>query len=246
MFIGIVTVNSGAAFRSKKANMSMFIVTQSAARIDFAKLESSVVRLKDIAHALSWVNRYTGHAAFGFSVAAHSLAVSYYLKRRGESAAVQLGGLMHDAHEAYFGDVSTPLKLYLDMVPTLRELGITQEQIDKFQLSFKAREDAVQDMVARKLGIDVALTRHPAVKQADLIALYVERYALLPPDPEGEGPWPIIAKITPDMCDGMDTPVAGLLPAAVAKVFVSRFHELTAEIAAEAAAADRVGAVAAA
>ncbi|CAB5514275.1 hypothetical protein LMG26857_03333 [Achromobacter anxifer] len=219
----------------------MFIMTQSAARIDFQDLEASTVRLNDIAHALSWVNRYTGHAAFGFSVAAHSLAISYFLEKRGESAAVQMGGLMHDAHEAYFGDVSTPLKKYLDVVPELRTLGVTQEQIDKFQLAFRAREDAVQDMVAKKLGIDVSLTRHPAVKKADLIALYVERYALLPPDEPGEGPWPIIAGITPDMCKGMAAPVKGLAPEAVAKVFVARFHELEAKMAAEEADARKAG-----
>lgn len=207
----------------------MFIVTSSAARIDFSDLGSAVIRLSDIAHALSWINRFTGHARFGFSVAAHSLAVSYFLKATGESAAVQMGGLMHDAHEAYFGDVATPIKVYLDILPQLRAIGVTEEQIEKLMLSFRAREDAVQNVVAEKLGLDVGLMRHKAVKRADLLALYVERHALLPADGV-EGPWPILAGITADMCVGMPVPVDGLPPAAVAKVFMARFEELRAEM----------------
>jgi len=212
----------------------MFIVTTSAARIDFSRLDDAAIRLTDVAHALSWINRFTGHARFGFSVAAHSLAVSRFLKSQGASAAVQMGGLMHDAHEAYFGDVTTPVKVYLDIIPQLLSIGVSQSQIDELLLGIRAREDAVQDAVAGKLGLDVRFLRHKDVKRADLIALYVERHALLPPDAE-DGPWPILDGISAGMCLGMPVPVEGTSPAAVAAEFCERFEVLRQEMAVEAA-----------
>lgn len=218
--------------QTRRLKDHMFIVTSSAERIDFSNLSSARIHLSDIAHALSWVNRFTGHARFGFSVASHSLAVSYFLESRGASAAVQMGGLMHDAHEAYFGDVATPIKHYLDILPQLRSIGVSEDQIDTLMLGIRAREDAVQDVVAQKLGLDVRTMRHKDVKRADLLALFVERHELLPPDGK-DGPWPILQGITHDMCADMPKPVDGLVPAAVAKVFMARFEELRAQMSAE-------------
>lgn len=61
-----------------------------------------------IAHALSKICRFTGH--FGtteiYSVAQHSVLTSYLLQ-----GPDKLDGLLHDAHEAFVGDMSAPLKL---------------------------------------------------------------------------------------------------------------------------------------
>lgn len=59
----------------------------------------------DIAHALSQVNRYTGHTIVPISVAEHSVRVAEIC-----SAKNQLWGLLHDASEAYLCDVSRPVK----------------------------------------------------------------------------------------------------------------------------------------
>lgn len=64
----------------------------------------------DIAHALSRQCRYNGHVRGFLSVARHSLWVSYYLKEQGYGPKVQLAGLLHDAAEAYMGDMIRPLK----------------------------------------------------------------------------------------------------------------------------------------
>lgn len=74
-------------------------------------------------------------------------------------------GLLHDAHEAYIGDVTTPLKRLLG--PSYREI-----------------EHAVWRVVSEKF--DIPFDAHPIVKEADLRILQNERKDLLGPTPE---PW---------------------------------------------------------
>ena len=63
-----------------------------------------------IAMALSGINRFCAHTVRPISVAEHSLLVCNILADQGYSHLVQLAGLLHDAHEAYIGDVSSPVK----------------------------------------------------------------------------------------------------------------------------------------
>ena len=66
------------------------------------------VHIWDIAHALAYLNRYTGHARFPVSVAQHSV-----LCARLAPQWIALEALLHDAAEAYLGDVSRPVKQFL-------------------------------------------------------------------------------------------------------------------------------------
>lgn len=63
--------------------------------------------IKIIAFALSNINRYTGHVG-QYSVAEHSVLVAEQLPDH-----LKLSGLLHDAPEAYIGDISSPLKQLL-------------------------------------------------------------------------------------------------------------------------------------
>lgn len=65
--------------------------------------------IKDIAEGLSKVCRWTGQIPF-YSVAAHSISVSRLIELTGGSVAEQLAGLLHDAPEAYLGDLPSPIK----------------------------------------------------------------------------------------------------------------------------------------
>ena len=64
----------------------------------------------DIAHALAQINRFNGHAKRPYSVAEHSLVCMEIAQHLELPPVVQLACLMHDAHEAYTGDVATPIK----------------------------------------------------------------------------------------------------------------------------------------
>lgn len=78
-------------------------------RIDLRRLKPGDVRIEDIALSLSNICRFTGHVRPFYSVAQHSLLVSWYLAKW-DDPWLQLQGLLHDAAEAYINDLSHYLK----------------------------------------------------------------------------------------------------------------------------------------
>lgn len=107
------------------------------------------VDITDIAHALSMQVRFVGHVRSFYSVAEHSVRVSFNC---GEKDA--LYGLLHDASEAYIGDMSAPLKHQTEMS------------------RFRTTERHIMAVVAEKFGLD---PKEPAsVKTADRRMLLTE------------------------------------------------------------------------
>ena len=80
---------------------------------------SEEVDIEDIAHALAQQNRYAGHTPFPFSVAQHSVLVSWRCEDlarglRADQIKIEARwGLLHDASEAYLVDVPRPVKRHL-------------------------------------------------------------------------------------------------------------------------------------
>ncbi len=70
------------------------------------------VRLDDIAGGLAHTCRFGGHCRKFYSVAHHSLHVASELEVHGPR--MELIGLLHDAGEAYLGDLPRPVKREFD------------------------------------------------------------------------------------------------------------------------------------
>lgn len=130
--------------------------------------------IEEIAHALAQINRFTGHTKRPYSVAEHSLLVWSIAANEGASPMAQLAALLHDAHEAFTGDVASPVKW---------AIGEPWEVLEQSQ--------AIG--VHSALGVRSAMVAHHAsVKRWDLIALATERRDLTRYDPDTNMSWPIL------------------------------------------------------
>lgn len=67
--------------------------------------DPKLIRIEDIAHALSLQCRFSGHTSRHYSVAEHSLRVAWLCPEE-----LRLEGLLHDASEAYLVDLPSPMK----------------------------------------------------------------------------------------------------------------------------------------
>ena len=134
-----------------------FLITSSGRR--FWPLEPRVedVDLADIAHALANVCRYGGHARTFYSVAEHSVLVARHVP-----IAYAMHGLLHDATEAYLGDVVRPIKHHPAM------------------LAYREAEAFLEAVIAEHFGIVWTPEARAAVKEIDDRILADERAALLP------------------------------------------------------------------
>lgn len=85
-----------------------YIRVHSGAYVNLVDPDIDDILLEDIAHALSNIGRYTGHTSEFYSVAQHSILAAYAVVN--EDTELARAMLFHDAHEAYLGDISSPLK----------------------------------------------------------------------------------------------------------------------------------------
>lgn len=176
--------------------MSNTILTVSGDYFDFNNPEAHEFRIEDIAHALSNICRFTGHTRAFYSVAQHSVEVSYLVHPKHA-----LAGLLHDASEAYLGDVSTHLKR---MLP-----------------EYQVLEERVEAAIAKAFGLQYPLDE--AVKRADLRMLVTEKRDLMKASKDTSVEWPDV-KVAPIYID----PVS---PFEARAMFLARYNELTEKLA---------------
>lgn len=98
-------------------------------QFDLEDPQPDMVFIEDIAEALSKLCRFSGHCSTFYSVAEHSVRVCYgELNDANESVAWferhGLEGLLHDAAEAYIGDITSPIK---GLIP---EIAVIERRID--------------------------------------------------------------------------------------------------------------------
>lgn len=152
----------------------MITITAREHHLSGARVQENPIDIYDIAWSLSQINRFTGHAKRPYSVAEHSLLVADLARHDGKSALVQLACLVHDAHEAYAGDISTPAK-------------------NAIGLSWAAFEHLQADRVRRALGVHEAFLTHARlVRHFDLVALATERQQLTAYNDGHHAPWPAL------------------------------------------------------
>lgn len=92
-----------------------YYISHSGKRINIADITADDIQLVDIAHHLTKICRYGGALDLNqhYSVAQHSLVLSWYAEQNGYNLDVQRALLMHDATEAYLGDIVSGLKKLL-------------------------------------------------------------------------------------------------------------------------------------
>ncbi|WP_374347709.1 hypothetical protein [Chitinimonas sp.] len=105
-----------------------WIVTNNGEEFDLLDTQRQPVDFKVIAHSLSQINRFNGHTRRPYSVAEHCVRMVEACKAElfESSTELQLAVLLHDAAEAYIGDIVRPLKLLLGSELRQIEAGIQQ------------------------------------------------------------------------------------------------------------------------
>jgi hypothetical protein len=149
-----------------------WITTATGAEVSLQQPRLASINLASIAHHLAQINRFTGAACRPYSVAEHSLLVCEIAEREFNLPSHGLlAALLHDAHEAFTNDLSTPVKA---------EIGAP----------WAAFEHRFERVIRSAFAIHVASTAHAAeIKRADLIALATEHAQLLP---SGGTPWEVL------------------------------------------------------
>lgn len=157
--------------------------------------------IEEIAQALSKLCRFVGQSRRFYSVAQHSVIVSKIVP-----AEFALHGLLHDAAEAFVGDVTKPLKSILP--------------------GYKDIERRVASAAFARFGITEPMP--PCVAHADLVALKTERRDLMP---EGNEDWAGFADLEP-----LHDEIVPLWPEAAYRLFMDRYNEIVSGINIEPAA----------
>jgi 5'-nucleotidase len=153
----------------------------------------------DIARALGNQCRFGGHTRAFYSVAQHSVIVSELVEERGGDAEDAFAALMHDATEAYLGDMPHPIKHRSPLGAAFREAEAHLER-------------AIRARFAIREGV-------PEIKRADRALLATERRAFS----SESWRWPELDGVAP-----LDLELTAWPPDEAARAFAARYADLDA------------------
>lgn len=134
-----------------------WIETFSGRRFDVLDPQPEQFTIEDIAHSLSLLCRWTGQCKHFYSVGQHSYLGSFLTPK--EDA---LWFLLHDASEAFIGDMHRPMKHHTDAGK-----------------AYSTVEEKIMRTIARKF--DLSWPEPAIVKQVDTMMLFSEREQLMKP-----------------------------------------------------------------
>jgi len=175
----------------KVANIKPAILLNSGTYFNFIDPHHSEFDISDIALGLANTARFGGQSSSFYSVAQHSVLVSAIVPQ-----GLALDALMHDAAEAFIGDIPTPLKQLL--------------------LAYKEIEAKVEDAIFAKM--DILHTKSPYIKRADLILLATELRDLMP---EPGDKWEILDNVEP-----LEQKIIAVGPNEAFHMFMDRYRYL--------------------
>ena len=129
--------------------------------VDLLNMSQKDINIWDIAWGLKHLNRFTGQTPVPWSVLSHTgLCYMLLMQEQGQKVnpVDQLAVLLHDATEAYLGDVARPLK----------QTGMWDE--------YRKVEDALQTTIFQRFGIAASVTEETfaLIKRYDNQALAIE------------------------------------------------------------------------
>lgn len=139
--------------------MGNTIATSSGIYFDYIDPKPEHINIEDIAKGLSNTCRFGGQCDF-YSVAEHSILCANIAKENGFNKYFQFRVLMHDASEAYIGDMQKPLKIIMP--------------------EFQKTEGRIEKVINIAFGIDVP--KDKVIKEIDLQMLKAEKKHLFPKD----------------------------------------------------------------
>ncbi len=191
-----------------------FIQTLSGRRVNPLDAAPEDIDPADIACALANLCRFGGHSRGFYSVAQHSVIVCDLLEERGATPDELLAALLHDAAEAYLGDLPHPLK-------HRSELGA----------AFRVAEKRLEAVIAARFALTDASAR---IKPLDRALLATERriFSLV------AWHWPELDGVEP-----LELTISPWTPSRAQEEFTRRFERISAARDGAAAPAGASGAV---
>lgn len=180
---GLATMKQGKAW----------LITYTGKRIYIEEPDPQLIDIEDIAHSLAMLCRFQGHCLDFYSVAQHSVFVSRIVPIGYEKV-----GLLHDATEAYVGDMIGPLK---------RVIGIPYKKIELMWW----------DAIAEKFNLPREIPE--PVSHADVVALLTERRDIVAPH---QHMW----TLKNSTLDPHPTQITALMPWEARAQFINRYKEL--------------------
>ncbi len=151
-----------------------WIETATGRKFDLAEPDASHVCIEDITHSLSMICRYSGHCRDFYSVAQHSV----HMAERFRDPHAAMAALLHDAGEAYYGDIARPMK---------QLLGV-------FEHEYKAIRNKIDGLIENVFDVQNHVSQ---IKQADAFLMQWEARWLMKSKGEGWtfGPLPASLRI---------------------------------------------------
>jgi len=167
----------------------------------------------DIGHGLSRQCRYNGHVRDYYSVAEHCVHLSYVVPKE-----YALWALLHDATEAYVGDVIRPMKRYLPQFTDIEDV-VMVAIVNRFGLDTLNATMRIVQLGEEELP-RLAISMPEVVKEADTRLLLNERRDMLGEPPQE---WGVNGEPFPNVF------IDGWSPETAKTLYMLRLSELTGE-----------------